>query len=253
MGGVEGGRGGEGREGGGEGGGGAGGGGRGGDGGGGGGAAGGGGGRDARVPGARGRGGPRRGAGGGAPRDGGRASAGTVGRVDGDGFPATIAFRRNGPPDRSAPAGNRPPRPRPERSPPVFHPPTERNGVVMSAVPPVSPPPVSPVLQPVPNHLAWAIIATVLATCLCCPLGLLGIVAIVYSTKVNTLLNQGDIDGARRASNTAKTWCWVATASTRSSPSPRAGTTRPATTCSVNAPPSCSTSTAGTSSTPRWA
>lgn len=82
----------------------------------------------------------------------------------------------------------------------------------MSAVPPVSPPPVSPVLQPVPNHLAWAIIATVLATCLCCPLGLLGIVAIVYSTKVNTLLNQGDIDGARRASNTAKTWCWVATA-----------------------------------------
>ncbi len=64
----------------------------------------------------------------------------------------------------------------------------------------------------IPNHLAWAIIATVLATCLCCPLGLLGIVAIVQSNKVNTLLNQGDMEGARRASDSAKTWCWVATA-----------------------------------------
>ncbi|MEQ1513736.1 MAG: CD225/dispanin family protein [Lysobacteraceae bacterium] len=64
----------------------------------------------------------------------------------------------------------------------------------------------------IPNHLAWAIIATVLATCLCCPLGLLGIVAIVQSNKVNTLLNQGDLEGARRASDSAKTWCWVATA-----------------------------------------
>lgn len=64
----------------------------------------------------------------------------------------------------------------------------------------------------IPNHLAWAIIATVLATCLCCPLGLIGIVAIVQSNKVNTLLNQGDLDGARRASDSAKTWCWVATA-----------------------------------------
>ncbi len=64
----------------------------------------------------------------------------------------------------------------------------------------------------IPNHLAWAIIATVLATCLCCPLGLLGIVAIVQSNKVNTLINQGDFEGARRASDSAKTWCWVATA-----------------------------------------
>ncbi len=64
----------------------------------------------------------------------------------------------------------------------------------------------------IPNHLAWAIIATVLATCLCCPLGLIGIVAIVQSNKVNSLLNQGDLEGARRASDSAKTWCWVATA-----------------------------------------
>lgn len=64
----------------------------------------------------------------------------------------------------------------------------------------------------VPNYLAWSIIATVLATCLCCPLGLVGIVAIVFANKVNTLLNQGDIAGAQRASANAKTWCWVATA-----------------------------------------
>lgn len=73
----------------------------------------------------------------------------------------------------------------------------------------------SPTLQqsspPVQNHLAWAIVSTILATCLCCPLGLLGIVAIVFSSKVNTLLQQGDIDGARQASNTAKTWCIVTT------------------------------------------
>src|SRR5690606_7136747 len=70
----------------------------------------------------------------------------------------------------------------------------------------------APVHGPVPNHLAWSIISTVLATCLCCPLGLVGIVAIVFSSKVNTLLNQGDIEGARRASANAKTWCWVTTA-----------------------------------------
>ena len=74
------------------------------------------------------------------------------------------------------------------------------------------PPPASAAPGSIPNHLAWAIIATVLATCLCCPLGLVGIVAIVFSSKVNNLLAQGDIAGAQRASASAKTWCWVATA-----------------------------------------
>ena len=74
------------------------------------------------------------------------------------------------------------------------------------------PPPASAAPGSIPNHLAWAIIATVLATCLCCPLGLVGIVAIVFSAKVNGLLRAGDLDGARRASANAKTWCWVATA-----------------------------------------
>ena len=74
------------------------------------------------------------------------------------------------------------------------------------------PPPASAAPGSIPNHLAWAIIATVLAPCLCCPLGLVGIVAIVFSAKVNGLLAQGDIAGAQRASANAKTWCWVATA-----------------------------------------
>lgn len=80
----------------------------------------------------------------------------------------------------------------------------------MSSSPSSLPDPIAP--GTVPNHLAWAIISTVLATCLCCPLGLIGIVAIVFSSKVNSLLRVGDLAGAQRASNTAKTWCWVATA-----------------------------------------
>ncbi|MFP3814075.1 CD225/dispanin family protein, partial [Bacillus sp. SIMBA_005] len=36
-------------------------------------------------------------------------------------------------------------------------------------------------------------------------------VAIVFAAKVNTLLGMGDLPGAQRASNTAKTWCWVTT------------------------------------------
>ncbi len=81
----------------------------------------------------------------------------------------------------------------------------------MNAIPPA--PPVSPQTHDaIPNYLAWAIVSTVLATCLCCPLGLIGIVAIVFSTQVNGKLNQGDLEGARRASANAKTWCWVATA-----------------------------------------
>ena len=73
------------------------------------------------------------------------------------------------------------------------------------------PPPVQGTTATVPNHLVWSIVSTVLATCLCCPLGLIGIVAIVFSNKVNALLAQGDVAGAQRASATAKTWCWVAT------------------------------------------
>lgn len=84
----------------------------------------------------------------------------------------------------------------------------------MSAIPPVTPPinPPPTRAEPIPNYLAWSIVSTVLALCLCCPALITGIVAIVYSSKVNTLVNQGDLDGARRASANAKTWCWVTTA-----------------------------------------
>ena len=74
------------------------------------------------------------------------------------------------------------------------------------------PPPASATQGSVPNHMAWAIVSTILGFCLCCPALITGIVAIVFSSKVNGLLNQGDLDGARRASAQAKTWCWVTTA-----------------------------------------
>ncbi|MET0288429.1 MAG: CD225/dispanin family protein [Pseudoxanthomonas sp.] len=100
----------------------------------------------------------------------------------------------------------------------------------MSTIPPppgATPPPYTPPPQqpppyagtqaaapgPIPNHLVWAIIATIFSLCLCCGIpGLItGIVAIVFAAKVNSLLAAGDFVGAQRASNTAKTWCIVTT------------------------------------------
>jgi hypothetical protein len=76
----------------------------------------------------------------------------------------------------------------------------------------------TPVDESVPNHLVWAIIATIIATMVtmwtCCllPIGLpTGITAIVYGTKVNQLLEMGDRDGAEKASKNAKIWCWITT------------------------------------------
>lgn len=84
-----------------------------------------------------------------------------------------------------------------------------------AAEPPVPPPaPLPPPVAsaaPVPNYLAWSIVSTVIGFCLCCPALITGIVAIVFSSKVNSLLNQGDVDGAKRASANAKIWCWVTT------------------------------------------
>lgn len=73
------------------------------------------------------------------------------------------------------------------------------------------PPPVP--AQAIPNHLAWAIISMIVSFCMCCFVGgIPGVVAIVYAAQVNSKLSQGDEAGARRASDNAKTWCWVATA-----------------------------------------
>ena len=55
-----------------------------------------------------------------------------------------------------------------------------------------------------PTNLVWAILATVLC---CIPLG---IVAIVYANKVSRLYYEGDLAGARRASETGAWWCIAA-------------------------------------------
>ncbi|GAB2507260.1 CD225/dispanin family protein [Lysobacter humi (ex Lee et al. 2017)] len=91
----------------------------------------------------------------------------------------------------------------------------------MSTPPPVppSPPyqaPNAPVQPsgagPVPNHMAWAIVMTVLSLCVCCIVGTIpGIVAIVFASKVNSALDRGDFAAARDASSNAKLWCWITT------------------------------------------
>lgn len=90
----------------------------------------------------------------------------------------------------------------------------------MNVPPPNVPPPNMPPPYPsdsqaavnIPNYLVWAIVATVLAFCLCCVVGAIpGIVAIVFATQVNSKIAQGDIAGAQRASSQAKLWCWVTT------------------------------------------
>ncbi|MFQ5505607.1 MAG: CD225/dispanin family protein [Planctomycetota bacterium] len=56
----------------------------------------------------------------------------------------------------------------------------------------------------IPTHLGMAILTTLL----CFPP--LGIVAIVFSAKVNSRIAAGDIEGAREASRSAQNWCWAA-------------------------------------------
>jgi hypothetical protein len=57
--------------------------------------------------------------------------------------------------------------------------------------------------EDVPNYLVQAILVTLFC---CLPFG---IVAIVYAASVNGKLQAGDYRGARAASDSAKTWCWV--------------------------------------------
>ena len=70
-------------------------------------------------------------------------------------------------------------------------------------VPPQTPP-AAPTTERCPdNYLAWSIITTLLC---CWPFG---IPAIVNAAKVENLWAQGDREGARERSKSAKTWCWV--------------------------------------------
>ena len=52
-----------------------------------------------------------------------------------------------------------------------------------------------------PTNLVWAIITTVLC---CIPSG---VVAIFYALKVSNKYREGDIEGAKRASETGAWWC----------------------------------------------
>ena len=54
-----------------------------------------------------------------------------------------------------------------------------------------------------PTNLVWAIITTVLC---CLPAG---IVAIIYAMKVTNKYREGDIEGAKRASDVGAWWCIV--------------------------------------------
>lgn len=54
--------------------------------------------------------------------------------------------------------------------------------------------------EQVPNHLVWAILATLFC---CLPLG---IVSIVYAARVDGLRLSGNIAGAREMSEKAKMW-----------------------------------------------
>jgi hypothetical protein len=56
----------------------------------------------------------------------------------------------------------------------------------------------------IPNYLWQSIVVTIFC---CWPLG---IPAIVYAAKVDSLRAGGDINGAMDASSKAKMWCWIA-------------------------------------------
>jgi hypothetical protein len=56
---------------------------------------------------------------------------------------------------------------------------------------------------PPPNYLAFSIVVLLF----CCTIG--GIVAVINAAQVNSKWQARDYTGARRASETAKMWCWV--------------------------------------------
>lgn len=63
--------------------------------------------------------------------------------------------------------------------------------------------PYGPTQEQPSNYLVWSIVVT-----LCCSL-IFGIIAIVYSSKVDGLWRTGHYDEAIRASNNAKKWCLI--------------------------------------------
>ncbi len=60
---------------------------------------------------------------------------------------------------------------------------------------------------PPPNHLVWAILATILC---CMPLG---VVSLIFAAQVDSLHASGETEKALNASNKAKTWAIVSVCS----------------------------------------
>jgi len=58
-----------------------------------------------------------------------------------------------------------------------------------------------------PNYLVQSILVTL---CCCLPFG---IPAIVFASRVDTAMRNGDYAGAQHASQSAKKWCWIGLAS----------------------------------------
>jgi len=57
---------------------------------------------------------------------------------------------------------------------------------------------------PVQNHLGFAIFVTL---CCCLPLG---VVSLIFAAQVNSKLAAGDVAGAQRSAQTARTWALIA-------------------------------------------
>ena len=61
-----------------------------------------------------------------------------------------------------------------------------------------------PAVAPIQNHLGFAIFVTL---CCCLPLG---IVSLIFAAQVNSRLAAGDVAGAQRSAQTARTWALIA-------------------------------------------
>jgi hypothetical protein len=122
-------------------------------------------------------------------------------------------------PWRQQPPEEQPPQQPPPQQPPPHQPPPQQgfqqHGFQQQGFqqyPPQQYPPQQPFQQQpsyrppaqIQNYLVWAIISVVL----CIPTG---VVALVFSTQVNSKLSTGDVAGATKASNNAKIWCIVST------------------------------------------
>ena len=108
------------------------------------------------------------------------------------------------PPQEQRPGGYQPP---PPPSSGGYQPPPPQSSGGYQAPPPQQPayggqqpgyP--GPVAQTIPNYLVFSILATLLC---CLPTGIVGI---IYSSQVNTKLSQGDVAGAKKASDNARLW-----------------------------------------------